>query len=92
MSYTSMDDLFKTTIASNTDSSVEVEFVQLVQEKRRMLGYENTNDGELAAFISYAQAFPSGLLALVRVLINQCCLIPLLLVHQEALVSFHHAL
>lgn len=43
----------------------EVEFLSLVLEKRRLLGFTSTNDGELAAFISYAQAFPKGLLALV---------------------------
>ena len=43
----------------------EVEFVSLVLEKRRLLGFTSTNEGELAAFISYAQAFPKGLLALV---------------------------
>jgi nicotinate phosphoribosyltransferase len=31
---------------------------------RAQLGYK-TNDGELAAFVSYAAAFPSGFLALV---------------------------
>ena len=29
------------------------------------LGFEHTNQGELAAFIAYAQAFPDGFLALV---------------------------
>ncbi len=40
-------------------------FLELVLEYRRRLGYTSTNDGELAAFISYAQAFPMGFLALV---------------------------
>jgi len=40
-------------------------FLDLVLEYRRKLGYDHTNDGELAAFISYAQAFPAGFLALV---------------------------
>jgi len=34
-------------------------------EHRRRLGWMETNQGELAAFISYAQAFPTGFLALV---------------------------
>ena len=50
---------------SSTTPSVPVEFVSLVLEKRKLLGYTATNEGELAAFISYAQAFPSGLMALV---------------------------
>jgi nicotinate phosphoribosyltransferase len=39
--------------------------VTRVIELRKKLGYQNTNDGELASFIAYAQAFPSGFLALV---------------------------
>ena len=50
---------------SSTIPSAPVEFLDLVLEKRRLLGYANTNEGELAAFISYAQAFPTGLMALV---------------------------
>jgi nicotinate phosphoribosyltransferase len=66
MSYTSLADLHSTTIVSNAAGQVgeNVEFVQRVLEKRTTLGYR-TNDGELAAFIAYAQAFPAGLLALV---------------------------
>jgi hypothetical protein len=51
--------------ASAADSSVSVEFVSLVLKKRAVLGFQSSNEGELAAFISYAQAFPKGLLALV---------------------------
>ena len=40
-------------------------FVDLVLQYRRQLGYHDTNEGELTAFISYAQAFPDGFLALV---------------------------
>lgn len=43
----------------------EHDFLDMVLEYRRQLGYSGTNDGELAAFISYAQAFPDGFLALV---------------------------
>ncbi|GJQ15374.1 hypothetical protein GpartN1_g7165.t1 [Galdieria partita] len=42
----------------------EREFVQLVLETREKLGY-STNQGELAAFISYAQCFPDKFLVLV---------------------------
>ena len=41
------------------------DFLGLVLQYRHKLGYDHTNDGELAAFISYAQAFPDGFLALV---------------------------
>jgi nicotinate phosphoribosyltransferase len=41
------------------------DFVDLVLQYRRQLGYNHTNEGELAAFVSYAQAFPEGFLALV---------------------------
>jgi nicotinate phosphoribosyltransferase len=40
-------------------------FLDLVLQYRRQLGYNHTNEGELAAFISFAQAFPEGFLALV---------------------------
>jgi hypothetical protein len=41
-----------------------VEVVQRYQHKHRRL---NTNKGELAAFIAYAQAYPEGFLALGNV-------------------------
>jgi len=40
-------------------------FFNLVMEIRKSLGYANTNNGELASFIAYAQAFPKKFLALV---------------------------
>ena len=43
----------------------ETDFVDVVLQYRQRLGYFNTNEGELSAFISYAQAFPEGFLALV---------------------------
>ncbi|PKN30870.1 MAG: nicotinate phosphoribosyltransferase [Deltaproteobacteria bacterium HGW-Deltaproteobacteria-21] len=43
----------------------EEDFLDLVLQYRRQLGYLHTNEGELAAFVSYAQAFPEGFLALV---------------------------
>ena len=43
----------------------EERFLDLVLTYRDQLGFNHTNQGELAAFISYAQAFPSGFLALV---------------------------
>jgi nicotinate phosphoribosyltransferase len=66
MSYTALSDLHSTKIVSNVGEATgqTVEFVDRVLEKRASLGYR-TNDGELAAFIAYAQAFPAGFLALV---------------------------
>lgn len=51
--------------APSSGEGKPIEFLELVLQKRRLLGYLSTNEGELAAFISYAQAFPRGLLALV---------------------------
>ena len=41
------------------------DFAAQVLEIRDTLGHSTTNEGELAAFISYAQSFPKGFLALV---------------------------
>eukprot|EP01038_Epipyxis_sp_PR26KG_P016817 gene16817-23018_t len=65
MSYISLEDIKSTTIASSKDPSVEVEFLELVLNWRARLNYNATNNGELAAFISYAQSFPSAFLALI---------------------------
>ena len=62
MSYTSMADLKSATIEDSTGKSIE--FVDLVIKKLSKLGYDGTNKGELAAFISYAQAYPRGLLGI----------------------------
>ncbi len=43
----------------------EIDFFDRVLEIRRELGFTHTNDGELAAFIAYARAFPGGFVALV---------------------------
>ena len=40
-------------------------FLQSVLDTRTAFGFPDANDGELAAFVSYAQAFPDGFLALV---------------------------
>lgn len=61
-SFTSMDDLKTTTIVSPTGEPVE--FAALCTAYRDRLGV-STNTSELAAFISYAQAFPNGFLALI---------------------------
>lgn len=61
--FTGLDDL-KTTMLCNT-AGVEHNLVERVLFYRQELGYERTNQGELAAFIAYAQAFPKKFLALV---------------------------
>lgn len=65
MSYTSLDDLHTTKIGTKENPAEEVEFLDLVQTKRKLLGFTDTNDGELAAFIAYAQAFPDSNLNLI---------------------------
>eukprot|EP00792_Barthelona_sp_PAP020_P005370 TRINITY_DN2620_c0_g1_i1.p1 TRINITY_DN2620_c0_g1~~TRINITY_DN2620_c0_g1_i1.p1 ORF type:complete len:537 (-),score=153.77 TRINITY_DN2620_c0_g1_i1:70-1596(-) len=40
-------------------------FVEVVLEHRTELNFNDAHDGELAAFIAYAQTFPNGFLALV---------------------------
>jgi nicotinate phosphoribosyltransferase len=66
MSYTGLNDLKTTTIASSTETSKQVEFLAVVLKHRKTLvGDKQTNEGELAAFVSYAQAYPKGFLALV---------------------------
>ena len=70
MSYTSLSALSSTTLCRKDDpAKTQIEFVSVVLEKRSMLygsdGAYQTNDSELAAFISYAQAFPDGVLCLV---------------------------
>lgn len=43
----------------------KVEFLAKVLDYRAKLNRPNTNSGELAAFVSYAQAFPTAFLALI---------------------------
>jgi nicotinate phosphoribosyltransferase len=42
-------------------------FLDLVVRHRNELGFTNADEGELAAFVAYARAFPRGFLALVDV-------------------------
>lgn len=65
MCYTSLSELNVTTIESPTDPTIQVEFVQVVLAKQKLLPFPIGNEGELTAFIAFAQAFPSGLVALV---------------------------
>jgi len=62
-SFTSLNDLRETTLVDARGKRRD--FLGLAQEYRHALGYRQSNEGELAAFIAYAQAFPRGFLALV---------------------------
>lgn len=77
MSYTSLADLRSTKI-TNPQNGAQIEFVELVLAKRAFLQKiaSSSNDSELAAFISYAQAFPGGFLALVDTYDTVCSGVP----------------
>jgi nicotinate phosphoribosyltransferase len=62
-SFTSLEDLKDPTLAGADGKKHD--FVKMVLEIRTKLGFNYTNEGELASFIAYAQAFPGGFLALV---------------------------
>jgi len=62
-SFTGIDNL-KDRILVGADGKTH-DFVKMILEIRAGLGFNNTNQGELTAFIAYAQAFPNGFLALV---------------------------
>ncbi|MBN1410639.1 MAG: nicotinate phosphoribosyltransferase [Spirochaetales bacterium] len=47
------------------EDNKELSLLDEVLKARKELGFINTNEGELAAFIAYASAFPEGFLALV---------------------------
>jgi nicotinate phosphoribosyltransferase len=69
-SYTRLEDLSRGDIAKS-DGTTDESFVHRVRRWRERLASDGviptreTNEGELAAFVSYAQAFPQGFLALV---------------------------
>ena len=62
-SFTGLDDLPTTEIVG-PDGRVR-EFLGEVLRQRGALGAARGNEGELAAFVAYAQAFPAGFLALI---------------------------
>jgi nicotinate phosphoribosyltransferase len=63
-SFIDLKDLLTTKI--KTKDGFEVEFVEnVIRNLHKLFPGAKTNEGELAAFISYAQASPSGFLALV---------------------------
>lgn len=64
MAHIDLNDLY-TRLIYNEFTKCEIDFVDLVMEIRVKLDFKTTNLGELAAFIEYAQAFPTSFLALV---------------------------
>ena len=62
-SFTGLEDLKDRTFVGK-DGKV-MDFVGMVLDIRAELGFNHTNEGELVSFIAYAQAFPTGFLALV---------------------------
>jgi nicotinate phosphoribosyltransferase len=62
-SFTGVEDLKDHTLAGPDGKAHD--FVKMVLEIRAQLGFNHTNEGELASFVAYAQAFPRGFLALV---------------------------
>lgn len=62
-SFNTLDDVRNETLADQEGN--EHNLKELTLKYREQLEYTQTNDGELAAFIAYARAFPGGFLALV---------------------------
>lgn len=62
-SFKDLNDLTDRTITGK-DGKVH-DFISMILKIRNSLGFNETNEGELAAFIAYAQAFPGNFLALV---------------------------
>ena len=62
-SFFDLNDIDGTTLKDKTGH--EQEFVETVLAFRKELGYQDSNEGELASFIAYARAFPDNFLALV---------------------------
>lgn len=63
VSYNSFADLHTEFLTDANNQ--QVNFVEIVKKRRQELNANNTNEGELAAFVAYAQSFPRGFLALV---------------------------
>ncbi len=61
--FSSLSDLHKSTITD--PEGKEVEFVAHVLKYRQLLGKTQTHEGELAAFIAFAQSFPASFVALI---------------------------
>lgn len=69
MSYTSMELVehckVKRVGGSGGDEGEMVSLIPSVMRYREELGWESTNEGELAAFVGYASAFPNSFLCLI---------------------------
>jgi len=64
-SFSSLSDLNGRTTVIGSDGTTHHDILAPILALRKDIGWESTNEGELAAFISYAQAFPSNFLALI---------------------------
>jgi nicotinate phosphoribosyltransferase len=64
-SFSDRSDLATTELVGPPPSKTRHDFLSLVLKLRDELGWTNTNEGELIAFIAYAQAFPTSFLVLV---------------------------
>lgn len=64
-SFSCIEDLTSREIESPDGTGPPIDIVSIVLKYRAQLNWAHTNTGELAAFIAYAQAFPSAFLALV---------------------------
>lgn len=64
MSFVSLDDLKAAPTTVKKGNEI-VDLLELVLKYRKELEYTDTNEGELAAFIAYAIAFPAAFLCLV---------------------------
>jgi nicotinate phosphoribosyltransferase len=62
-SFKDIDDLADKTLTGKDGK--DHDFITMVLNIRNSFGFNETNEGELAAFIAYAQAFPGSFLALV---------------------------
>jgi len=63
VSFVSINDLKTRKMVDSKNK--EHDFVAIVYEYRAKLGRSRTHEGELTAFIAYAQAYPNGFLALI---------------------------
>ena len=64
MSYTKLAEL-KSSVSLKAKNDNNFNFIDLVLQCRKVLGFEDSNEGELTAFIAYAQSFPGNFLCLV---------------------------
>lgn len=87
-SFSSLEDL-PTRQIEGADGTM-VDLVEVVLKYRTELGWQHTNSGELAAFISYCQAFPGAFVALVDTYDTLVSGIPNFIVVALAMVEIGH--